>query len=111
MIGLGMTKLAEAVGADVRTIAGLARIINLIGALARNITRVPFGAGWSSSILRFSPFLSLLEVFGNCLNSLHHACWVKFGPNTGPGCVAIVQVIENPGAVVPGPVPGVGGVI
>ena len=108
MVGLGVTKLTEAVGTDMRAIASLAGVLSLVGALARNITRVPFGAGCGRSILLH---FSCLGISGDTLYGLHKTGWVKFRPNTGPGCVAIVQVIEYPGAVVPGPVPGEGAVV
>ena len=112
MIGLSVTKLGEAMGADVGTIAGLPRIVHLVGALARNITRVPFGAGWGrSSILSLLLFFSLLKLSWDCFDSLHHTGGVKFRPNACPGCVAIVQVIEDPGTIVPCPVPCKGGVV
>ena len=111
MVSLCVTKLTEAIGADMRAIAGLARIVNLIGALARNITSVPFGARWGRGILFLLLLLFCLELSGDRLYGLHHAGGIKFRPNTGPGCVPIVQVIEDPGAVVPGPMPGKGRVV
>ena len=75
MIGLSVTKLGEAMGADVGAIAGLPRIVHLVGALARNITRVPFGAGSGRSILLH---FSCLGISGDTLYGLHKTGWVKF---------------------------------
>ena len=112
MVGLIMTKLVETIGADVRAITGLTRIVYLIGALASNITRVPFGARWgSSSILLLLLLFPGLELSWDRLYGLHHTGGVKFGPNACPSCVAIVQVIEDPGAVVPRSVPGKGRIV
>ena len=94
-----------------RAIAGLPRVLGLVGALARDITRVPFGAGWGRTILSLPLHISCLDLSGDRLYGLHETGRVKFRPNAGPGCVAIVQVIEDPGAVVPGPVPGKGAVV
>ena len=42
MVGLGVAKLGEAVRADVRPGACLARIVNFIGTFSLDITSVPF---------------------------------------------------------------------
>lgn len=115
MVGLCVAELGEAVGTDVRPVTGLPWIFYLIRALPRDIAGVPPGAGWT--ILSFLSerlslfFLLLLDLLGNGLDGLHHAGRVHLVGDVGPGDVPMIQVTENPGIIVPGPVPGVGGVV
>ena len=110
MVSPGEPELAVAEAADMRFVAFLSRIIHLILALSRDVTVVPL---WTRSFIRLLlgvlVVLLLLKVgLGDGLDGLHHGCRVQFGGNGGPSQDTCVQVSENTGVVVPGPLPGIG---
>ena len=91
MVGFGMTKLGVAVRTDVRPVAGLARILDLVAALSFSIARVPLGARRAIFWLLLGVVLLPLYLWlGDSLDGLHHAGGVHLGPDAGPGNGTIV---------------------